>query len=275
MFTKLGKCLIAVTIASSMNIAAGQAEAAPAYRLVASTSGIIVNSGLVTVSPGYNFPAPLVTPRLAVQLAGPACRASVVSAQYRGNPRPVFAHRMNRFVDGSFNVEFGSVTWVAFEMMQPLGLPASICDLHFYALIDDGMPLTPVNPGPAPQPLPTQPNQPQQPNPIQGNEELIGVVNYNGGFARQVPVVQSGRAPLSGLVTGFRIAIPDFCKQTEILEAGTVSEGQFDAAQPVDTPSGAFIVNNGFGLRASDILVTLNGPFDTQCAVPVYAKIKR
>ncbi|MEY4632091.1 MAG: hypothetical protein RIQ81_2211 [Pseudomonadota bacterium] len=284
MMTILRNLMVSVAATAAI-AAAGQAQAAPAYRMISVTTGLVVDSGRITVSPGYTFPAPLVTPRLAVQLAGPSCRASVISAQYRGNPRPVFVHRMNRFIDGSFEVEFGSVTWVAFEMSQAWGLPPSFCELRLFALVDDGLPLSPVSPGPAPQPLPTQPSEPSQPvepgqpsdgnNLVQGGEELLGVLNYSGGFARQLPVVQSGRAPLTGLVTGIRVAIPEFCGQTEVLEAGTVSEGQFDAAAPAQSPAGAFIVNNGHGLRASDILVTLNGPFNAQCAIPVYVKIKR
>lgn len=283
------KQLLALTMtatAAGTIATSGEARAELAYRHLATTSGIVVNGGLVTMSPGYSFrPNLLVTPRVVAQLAGPNCRAYVQSAQYTGNPRPIFAQRMNRFPDGSFEVAFGSVTWVAFEITQPFNTASSICDLHFYALLETGTAPAPVDPQPAPRPQdpnqpsqpsePSQPTEPQQPTDPDAQEILLGAVNYSGGFGRDLPVVQSGRGPLDGIVTGIRVAIPEFCKHAEVLAAGTVSEGKYDAAAPASNIPGAFIVNGGQGLRASDILVTLNGPFDAQCAVPVYVRVKR
>ncbi|NDE13874.1 hypothetical protein EBZ80_02985 [bacterium] len=258
---------MAVTAAGTI-ATSGEARAELAYRHLATTSSIVVNGGHVTMSPGYSFrPNLLVTPRVVAQLAGPNCRAYVQSAQYTGNPRPIFAQRMNRFPDGSFEVPFGSVTWVAFEITQPFNTASSICDLHFYALLETGTAPAPVDP--------SQPTEPQQPTDPDAQEILLGAVNYSGGFGRDLPVVQSGRGPLDGIVTGIRVAIPEFCQHAEVLAAGTVSEGKYDAAAPASNIPGAFIVNGGQGLRASDILVTLNGPFDAQCAVPVYVRVKR
>lgn len=274
----------AAAIVMSTLANAGEAKAALAYRHLASTAGIVVNGGQVVMSPSYSFhPNFLVTPRVVAQLAGPNCRAWVQAAQYTGNPRPVFAHRMNRFPDGSFEVAFGSINWVSFEITQPINTVPSICDLHFYALMENGVVPAPVEPQPAPiqpqpsepQPSEPQPSEPQQPADPAAEEILLGAVNYSGGFGRDLPVVQSGRGPLDGIVTGIRVAVPEFCKQTQVLGAGTVSEGKFDAATPASNVPGAFIVNGGQGLRASDILVTLNGPFDAQCAVPVYVRIKK
>lgn len=287
--------LAAITFAALGN--AGEARAALAYRHLASTTGIVVYGGQVVMSPGYSFrPNFLVTPRVVAQLGGPNCHAWVQSAQYTGNPRPIFAQRMNRFTDGSFEVAFGSVNWVSFEITQPINTVPSVCDLHFYALMEAGVVPAPVDPQPAPAPQdpnapqpghpgqpsqpsepsqPSQPSEPQQPADPVAEEILLGAVNYSGGFGRDLPVVQSGRGPLDGIVTGIRITVPEFCKQTQVLGAGTVSEGKFDPATPASNVPGAFIVNGGQGLRASDILVTLNGPFDAQCAVPVYVRIKK
>ena len=280
----LGSLLASTSIAMAISTS-GEARAELAYRMVARTSGIVVEGGRVVMSPNYSFaPAVMVTSRVVGQLAGPNCRAFVQNAQYTGNPRPLFAQRMNRFPDGSFEVAFGTINWVAFEITQPYGTPTSLCDLNFFALLETGaapVPVTPVpNPVPNPQnPNPQDPSHPSDPaqpgTPVDAPEQLVGVVNYSGGFGRDLPVVQSGRNPLDGIVIGIRVAIPDFCKQAEVLGAGTISEGKYDPATPADNIHGAYIVNGGQGLRASDILVTLNGPFDAQCSVPVYVKVKK
>ncbi len=269
----------AATVAMIISTA-GEARAELAYRQIARTSGIVVEGGRVVMSPNYSFaPNVMITSRVVGQLSGPNCRAYVQNAQYTGNPRPIFAQRMNRFPDGSFEVAYGTLSWVAFEITQPYGTAPSFCDLNFFALLETGVAPAPVNPAPNPAPNPQDPNHPSDPGqpgtPVDAPEQLIGVVNYSGGFGRDLPVVQSGRSPLDGIVIGIRVAIPDFCKQTEVLGAGTVSEGKYDPATPSENVHGAFIVNGGQGLRASDILVTLNGPFDAQCSVPVYVKVKK
>ncbi len=248
----------------------GEARAELAYRHMATTTGIVVDGGRVVMSPGYSFGNNvMLTNRVVGQLSGPNCRAFVQNAQYTGNPRPLLAQRMNRFPDGSFEVAYGTLSWISFEITQPYATIPSICDLTFYALLENGAGPIPVNPAPNPQ----DPNHPG--NPADAPEQLIGVVNYSGGFGRDLPVVQSGRNPMDGIVIGIRVAIPDFCKHAEVLGAGTVSEGKFDPAAPSTNLPGAFIVNGGQGFRASDILVTINGPFDAQCSVPVYVKIKK
>ena len=268
MFKKVfGTVAAAAALTAVMTISvASEARAELAYRRLLVTTGIIVDGGRVTMSPDYSFrPNILLTNRLVAQLSGPNCRSYIQAGQYTGNPRPLFAQRMNRFADGSFEVAFGSLNWTAFEITQPYGTAPSVCNLHLYALIDSGVTPAPVNP--------VNPVDPG--NPVDVHEELLGVVNYSGGFGRDLPVVLSGRNTLDGFVTTIRVAIPEFCKQTEVLDAGTISEGKFDPATPTRNLRNTFIVNGGQGLRASEILVTLNGPFDAQCGIPVYVKIKR
>ena len=275
MFKKVfGTVAAAAALTAVMTISvASEARAELAYRRLLVTTGIIVDGGRVTMSPDYSFrPNILLTNRLVAQLSGPNCRSYVQAGQYTGNPRPLFAQRMNRFADGSFEVAFGSLNWTAFEISQAYGTAPSVCDLHLYALLDSSVTPAPVNPV-----NPVNPVDPGNPpsNPVDVHEELLGVVNYSGGFGRDLPVVLSGRNTLDGFVTTIRVAIPEFCKQTEVLDAGTISEGKFDPATPTRNLRNTFIVNGGQGLRASEILVTLNGPFDAQCGIPVYVQMKR
>lgn len=245
-----------------------EARAELAYRHLATTSGIIVDGGRVVMSPGYLFqPAGLVTQRIVAQLSGPYCRAYVAGASFMTPMQRTYAQRMIRYADGSFDVTGGIVSWISFEITQPLLTRTSVCDLHLYALLDNTA-------TPAPVPVTPVPNPYDPGNQDPTREELLGVINYNGGFGHDLPVVQSNRNGLDGFVVGIRVAVPEFCQQTEVLGAGTVSEGKFDPATPASNIRGAFVVNGGQGLRVSEILVTVNGPFNSQCAIPVYTKIR-
>ena len=101
------------------------------------------------------------------------------------------------------------------------------------------------------------------------DETLAGVVQYRGGFLNQ-SAVEVASAPV---VTSIRVAVPDFCTGVQVLEAGTVTEGQYDKAAATDS-AGVFAVNNGAGTRISGLRVTLNGPLSAQCDVPVYIRTK-
>lgn len=243
-----------------------EARAEFVYRHLASTTGIVVDPGRVVMSPGYLFqPTGLVTPRMVAQLSGPYCNAYVAGAHFMSSSQQTYAQRMARYADGSFDVTGGVLTWISFEINQAQLTSSSVCDLHVYALMDNAVAPTPVTPVP-------NPYDPGNSN--DAREELLGVINYNGGFGHNLPVVQSNRNGLNGFVVGIRIAVPAFCQQTEVLGAGTLSEGKFDAATPASNVPAAFVVNGGNGLRVSDILVTVNGPFNNQCAIPVYVKIR-
>lgn len=93
---------------------------------------------------------------------------------------------------------------------------------------------------------------------------ILGTVDYNGGYLPRARVTLN--APME--LKRFRVAIPGFCGETEILEAGTVTEGIEDVAAPL-RGEGEFEVNGGAGLRVSAVWVTFNGPLDASCVVPI------
>lgn len=101
--------------------------------------------------------------------------------------------------------------------------------------------------------------------------EFAGVVRYNGGFQDQLAIATDGGA----MVQAFWVRVPEFCGQLDILEAGTVSEGHYDAARLVDRDRNIFEVNAGAGLRLSEIRLAINGPRTASCDIPVYFKRTR
>lgn len=95
---------------------------------------------------------------------------------------------------------------------------------------------------------------------------MLGALSYQGGFGQiDIPVTGSK-------VTHFWVRLPQFCNGVEVLEAGTVTENQYDKARLVDPTKMVFEVNGGAGSRASALRVTFNGPRDKVCDVPVYIK---
>lgn len=103
-----------------------------------------------------------------------------------------------------------------------------------------------------------------------GEFRLLGVIRYEGGFVSRANL---DLAPALR-VSQFHVRIPSFCAGTEILEAGTVTEGVYDIADLVDTNDTLFDVNGGAGSRIAAVQISLNGPRDTSCDIPVYALIQ-
>lgn len=102
------------------------------------------------------------------------------------------------------------------------------------------------------------------------NETLVGVINYEGGFGQNLSLnVKSQK-----LVTSFRVKVPSFCKDLEILEAFTITEGVKDKATAFSATPTAFKVNEGHGSRISAIELTVLGPEDSKCQLPIYATEK-
>lgn len=109
------------------------------------------------------------------------------------------------------------------------------------------------------------PPPPPPPGPVWGTGVLSGGAEYTGGFATGLEVNISAATRIKG----FRLAIPEFCQGVEVLEAGTVTEGNFDPATLVDAEKNLYQVASG-SVRASRIVFSMNGPFDARCFVPVY-----
>jgi hypothetical protein len=106
-----------------------------------------------------------------------------------------------------------------------------------------------------------------QPDTPWGPGVRVGGIQFNGGFSDTVNVeIDPARK-----IRGFKIAIPEFCSETEILEAGTVTEGVFEAGNLVDGDEYRYAVGTDGPTRARSVQFVLNGPADVTCYVPVYA----
>ncbi len=97
------------------------------------------------------------------------------------------------------------------------------------------------------------------------NEKLIGALSYAGGFVQDLSLKINPT-----FVTRFRVNIPAFCKDVQVLEAHTVTEGVQDKALLVDPNLHIYSVNNGAGTRITNIIAALNGPAATNCTIPIY-----
>lgn len=93
--------------------------------------------------------------------------------------------------------------------------------------------------------------------------ELAGAINYQGGFRQRLALEIAGGPRISR----FMLRIPPHCSGIEVLEAGSVTEGIYDAAH-LDAESQVFEVESG-SERVGAIVVSLNGPSTATCEIPV------
>lgn len=97
-------------------------------------------------------------------------------------------------------------------------------------------------------------------------ETYVGSIHYTGGLLERGTLQLSQPTEL----TFIRFQIPEFC-QPEIFEAGTITEGISDLAQPTQVPN-VFAVNGGRGARTRTVFASFNGPEGQSCHVLVFAR---
>ncbi len=94
---------------------------------------------------------------------------------------------------------------------------------------------------------------------------FVGVLNYTGGFVQKL-ALEVPNHPRN--VKQARIVVPSFCTDATILEAKSLAdEIMWDRMTPLG--DNFFKVNNG-SARTSQFAVTVNGPADLECKIPVY-----
>ncbi len=101
-------------------------------------------------------------------------------------------------------------------------------------------------------------------------ETIAGAIDYKGGFAKLELQVT-----LKDIVRSVRVGIPKFCKDVEILELGTITEGVYDEAELANEAARIFSINKGAGLRISGVRLTLNGPATAECSIPLFLSAKK
>ncbi len=110
-------------------------------------------------------------------------------------------------------------------------------------------------------------------DPIFGGQEeiLLGALTHNGGFAKDVTLALD--APK--MLTHIRFEVPEYCRNLQVLEAATVTEGIADKAKLVSKDKLVFAVHNGDGARISKVTAALNSIAGQSCSIPVYGQEKR
>ncbi len=94
-------------------------------------------------------------------------------------------------------------------------------------------------------------------------ETILGEIAYQGGHMERGLLTLA--APLD--VSALRFEFPASCDAT-ILEAGTVTEGVADVARNIG--QNRFSINEGRGMRARSIFVSIDGPASAGCSVLVF-----
>lgn len=103
--------------------------------------------------------------------------------------------------------------------------------------------------------------------PVPTVDKLVGALKFPGGFEQSLSLALA--APR--MARYIRFEVPAFCKDVEILEARTTSEGVEDQATPVSASGGkVFAVNQGNGMRISQVSAALVGPSGAVCDIPVF-----
>jgi hypothetical protein len=97
------------------------------------------------------------------------------------------------------------------------------------------------------------------------NGQLVGRIVYAGGFDSGIDFAIDPNQK----ITAFRLAIPQFCKDLEVVEAGTISSNVYDVATLIDRTRQVYRVS-GNVIRASALRVALNGPSTMNCEIPVF-----
>ena len=101
---------------------------------------------------------------------------------------------------------------------------------------------------------------------LSSSESYLGSIEYHGGL------LERGRLELStaAFIKYLRFEIPSHCK-ADIFEAGTTTEGTDDLAERTRT-SGVFAINEGRGIRARGIFLSLNGANEQNCHVLIFGR---
>ena len=113
---------------------------------------------------------------------------------------------------------------------------------------------------------------PQPPPPPPSTEEprYVGVISYAGGYLNRALV--SFPQPINA--QRFEIKVPEFCKSVEIVEAGTVPTSEhFIAARGVQTETDRIYTFDA-PLALNNLVVSINGPKDLSCDIPLYILAK-
>lgn len=96
----------------------------------------------------------------------------------------------------------------------------------------------------------------------------LGVVRYRGGFIEREPIVLG---PTVGALKGFKVDLADFCRAVVIKEAGVVVDHNDIVAKQSPRDKTVYIIDPKDSPNVQAVWITLNGPLDSQCDIPIYS----
>lgn len=103
--------------------------------------------------------------------------------------------------------------------------------------------------------------------PVGAENHILGVVQYRGGFAKDLPLQLAAPTALRG----FKVAVPEFCREVEILEASARSDQDSVAVRRSPTEENTFFIERTHDADTvvSSLLITVNGPLTAGCDIPL------
>ena len=147
--------------------------------------------------------------------------------------------------NGYFRHKGGAIDGLRVNFRQ-LQYPQLVCDMQIFGVAGD------------------------EPTPSGEEPRYVGVVTASGGYVHRKAVTWETAIPAQR----FELKVPDFCSRIEIVEAGTVpSKERFVAAKSVHQGTDHLFRFNAT-MPLTNLVISLNGPKDLTCDIPVYVLTK-
>ena len=140
---------------------------------------------------------------------------------------------------------------ILFSERRALG---KTCQIQVTGIVDSGIP--------APAPAPNEPDS--------ASMEYVGMLGYQGGYFHRGVVTWESPAPIDQ----FEVRIPAYCQGVEVVEAGALDQAQkFISAVGINSNRHLFKFQTPQTLN--QIQISLNGPKNQACDIPVYVAKQR
>lgn len=199
----------------------------------------------IAVLAGISRTPPVLVPALGVvastlrpEFQGEHCNTRVVQVWYTSTPSQTHWQSMIPRSDGTWYFNAIRPYYILFELSQST-YQATSCTVAFT------LSTTGARPG----------------------ESYVGSIIYTGGYAGSERI----NLPFSKRVREFRAQISPSCRQhVDIIGAGIYSGNTFSTAVEAGTRDGRFVVNRELGLKTDSIALSLSGPKDRICIIPIY-----
>ena len=159
--------------------------------------------------------------------------------------------------NGYFRHKGGNLDGVRVNFRQRQA-PELICEMQLFGVTTD---------------QPTPPTPPPTTPPPAGEPEYAGVVTYAGGYLHRSVVTL--KQPVNARL--FQIKVPEFCGRVEVIEAGTIQGNERFVAARAAGATGTLadrVYAFDSVLPLTNLVVSINGPKDLSCDIPLYLLVQ-